>query len=217
MEELDDGGRRSLAAEKHQLTEDRILRATMTAMARRGFSATVDDVAAVAGVSPRTIYRYFDTRDDLVAAGIRGMLKACENPISGLPSVDDDLAGWIDRIALASAERNESIFGAAFWDFARPTPSGSKVIEEARALRRPTRIQWMSGIAALAWTAAGGEDDPPPSLVTTFALALSAFTCHALAADFDYGPAETARFTASMIKERLGAAVDAQGRSLPPT
>jgi AcrR family transcriptional regulator len=203
-------GKLSLAMEKRHLTEDRILQATMRAMAAGGFSVTVDDIAAIAGVSSRTIYRYFDTHDQLVAAGMRGMLKACESPIPGLPPVDEDLDGWIDRIALASAERNVEIFGAAFWDFARPAPSDPEVIREARALRRPTRIQWMTGIAGMAWTAAGGEGEPPLSLVTTFALALSAFTCHALAADFDFGPEETARFMSLMIKERLSAALDAQ-------
>ena len=60
-------------------------------------------------------------------------------------------------------------------------------------------MQWQdpstrAGLSALAWMAAGGEGQPPPSVVTTFALALSAFTFQALAADFDYGPEEVARF-----------------------
>jgi hypothetical protein len=74
-------------------------------------------------------------------------------------------------------------------------------------------MHWMNGLATIAWTAAGGEGEPPPSILATFALALSAFTFYALAADFDYGPEETAHFTASMIKERLTVAVEAQRRS----
>jgi AcrR family transcriptional regulator len=205
-------GQLSLSAEKRQLTEERIVQAAMAAMAEQGISVTIDEIAVKAGVSSRTIYRYYDTRDELVAAGMRGMLKACEKPIPGLPSIDDDLDGWIDGIALASAGRNASIFGATFWDFARPTPSDSKVIEEARALRRPTRLGWMGGIAAMAWTAAGGKGDPPASLVVTFSLALSAFTCHALAADFEYGPEEIAHFTSSLIKERLRVSLDSSRR-----
>jgi AcrR family transcriptional regulator len=208
----EDEGTRNLPREQRQRTEERILAATRAAMVDQGTSVTIDEIAAVAGFSPRTIYRYFDTHDDLIAAGLRGMLKACEDPIVGLPSIDDDLDGWIDGIALASAARNASIFGAAFWDFARPTPFDSSVIEEARALRRPTRMQWMNTLADLAWTAAGGEGAPPPSVVTTLALALSAFTCHALAADFEYGPEEIARCTGSMIKDRLTAEVEEQRR-----
>jgi AcrR family transcriptional regulator len=213
MEAPEDERELSLSAEKRQISEERIVRATMATMAQRGFSVTIDEIAAVAGMSPRTIYRYFDTRDQLIAAGMRGMLKACNQPIPGLPSVTDDLDGWIDRIALTAAARNATIFGAAFWDFARPTPSGSKEIEEAKALRRPTRMEWMNGLSAIAWMAAGGEGEPPASVVTTFALALSVFTLHALVADFGYGPEESAEFAASMIKEHLAAAVDAQRHS----
>jgi AcrR family transcriptional regulator len=203
----------SLAEEKRQLTETRILRATVAAMALRGFSATVDEIAALAGVSARTIYRYFSTHDELIAAGIREGLSTAGQPIVGLPSVKEDLDGWIDRIALEAHVRNATIIGAAFWDVLGPNPSASQQIEEARALRRPARMEWMNGLAAVAWRIAGGKGKPPSSVVTTFALALSAFTSHALAADFDYGPEQTARFAAAMIKEHLNATVAVQGGS----
>jgi AcrR family transcriptional regulator len=200
----------SLAEEKRQLTERRILRATVAAMAQHGFSATVDEIAGLAGVSARTVYRYFATHDELIAAGIREGLHSAGQPISGLPPVKEDLDGWIDRIALEAHVRNASIIGAAFWDVLGPTPSASREIEEARSLRRPARMEWMHGLAATAWKIAGGKGEPPSSLVTTFALALSAFTSHALAADFDYAPEQTARFAADLIKEHLQATVEAQ-------
>jgi AcrR family transcriptional regulator len=215
----EDGGREaaSLAEEKRQLTETRILRATVAAMARHGFSATVDEIAGLAGVSARTVYRYFTTHDELIAAGIREGLSAAGQPISGLPSAKGDLDGWIDRIALEAHVRNATIIGAAFWDVLGPTPSTSEAIEEARTLRRPARMEWMNGLSAIAWKIAGGNGEPPSSVVTTFAVALSAFTSHALAADFDYGPEQTARFAASLIKEHLAAAVAAQRNSSPRT
>ena len=205
-------GELTLSAEKRQLTKERILRATVAAMAERGFAATVDEIAAGAGVSSRTVYRYFATHDQLIAAGIREGLSVAGELISGLPSIEDDLEGWIEGIALEAHIRNATIVGAAFWDVLGPTPSGSKEIEEARALRRPTRIRWMKGLAAIAWMAAGGEGEPPSTVVTTFALALSAFTFNALAADFEYGPEEAARFCASLIKERLIAEVGTRRR-----
>jgi AcrR family transcriptional regulator len=202
----------SLAAEKRQLTEARIRRAAVAAMAQRGFAATVDEIAARAGVSSRTIYRYFATHDQLIAAGIREGLHAAGQPIPGSPSVKDDFDGWIARIALEAHTKNATIVGAAFWDVLGPAPSASKEIEEARALRRPTRTEWMQRLATIAWTAAGGDSEPPSAVVTTFALALSAFTYHAMAADFGYGPEETARFAAEMISERVKAAVAGQSR-----
>jgi AcrR family transcriptional regulator len=214
MEEEEDTGsdEPSLEAEKRQLTRDRILRAAMVAMAQRGFSATVEEIAAVAGLSPRTIYRYFDTHDQLIAEGYGEMLKAVGSIVPDLPSVNDDLDGWIDRIALVAHARNSMIIGAAFWDVFNPARLGSKEIEEATAARRPMRVQWMTGMAFVAWMAAGGQGEPPQSLVVTFALALSAFTTQALAADFDSGPEEVARFAAGMIKDHLAAAVKAQAQ-----
>jgi AcrR family transcriptional regulator len=179
----------------------------MVAMAQRGFSATVEEIAAVAGVSPRTVYRYFDTHDQLIAEGYREILKAVGSIIPDLPSINDDLDGWIDRIAFVSHTRNYMIIGAAFWDVFKPGASGSKEIEEIRAARRPMRMQWMTGIAVVAWMAAGGKGQPPSSLVETIALALSSFTTQGLAADFDYGPEQTAQFAAGMIKDHLAAAL----------
>lgn len=48
--------RSSLAEERQQLTQARIRRAAMEVVARRGFDATVDEIAEVSGVSPRTIF-----------------------------------------------------------------------------------------------------------------------------------------------------------------
>jgi AcrR family transcriptional regulator len=207
----------ALEAEKRQVTRDRILRAATASMAQRGFSVTVEEIAAVAGVSARTVYRYFDGHDQLIAEGYREMLKAVGSIIPDLPSVEDDLDGWIDSIAFVAHTRNSMIIGAAFWDVFKPALSGSKEIEEIRAARRPLRTQWMTGMAFVAWMAAGGKGEPPASLVVTFALALSSFTTQGLAADFDYGPEEAARFAAGMIKDHLAAAIKLQDQSSPST
>ncbi len=137
MAGADGHGVPSLAAEKRQLTERRIRRAAMEVMALRGFSATVDEIADSAGVSSRTIYRYFATHDQLIAAGIEEGLQAAGQPIPGSPSVGDDFDGWLERIALEAHTKNATVVGAAFWDVLGPAPSESKEIEAARALRRP--------------------------------------------------------------------------------
>ena len=48
----------SLQQEKHQFVRDRIRQAAMKVVARRGFDATVEEIAQVSGVSARTIFRY---------------------------------------------------------------------------------------------------------------------------------------------------------------
>ncbi|MEO0961255.1 MAG: TetR/AcrR family transcriptional regulator [Pseudomonadota bacterium] len=47
--------------------QERILTAALELFARRGYQATaVPDIASAAGVATGTIYRYFDTKDDLL-------------------------------------------------------------------------------------------------------------------------------------------------------
>ena len=61
----------SLAGEQRAVARQRILRAAGAALAARGLAATVDDVAEAAGISRRTIFRHFATRDALFVAVIR--------------------------------------------------------------------------------------------------------------------------------------------------
>jgi AcrR family transcriptional regulator len=53
--------------EKKQETRERLRAAAFGLFERRGYDATkIDDVARAAGVSPRTVYRYFPSKADLI-------------------------------------------------------------------------------------------------------------------------------------------------------
>ena len=67
----------SLADEQKQLTRDRIRRAAMVVVARRGFDATVEEIARESGVSPRTIFRHYATQGSLILATVKDMFEAC--------------------------------------------------------------------------------------------------------------------------------------------
>src|SRR5579859_7550827 len=62
------GARRSGLRDKHhELTRELIMRAVVEHLEREGFAEmTVPEVARAAGVSLRTVYRHFPTRDDLL-------------------------------------------------------------------------------------------------------------------------------------------------------
>ena len=197
----------------------------MEVVARRGFDATVQEIADVSGVSPRTIFRHYDSHDRLLAATVKDMFEACGHlPIEGLPRLIDDLDGyleglpraiddldrWLEGVAVTIHTRSARIFGEAFWDIHAPIGKESQALAEVAAIRRQYRLRGVGFLTALAWREAGGTGEPPQDLVLAFALNLSAFTTQALMIDFDQTPAQIGALTAGILKMCLRHSVDAQ-------
>ncbi|MGA2519350.1 MAG: TetR/AcrR family transcriptional regulator [Acidimicrobiales bacterium] len=202
----------SLAEEQQQLTRRRIRAAAMEAVALQGFDATVDEIARLSGVSPRTIFRHYARHDLLILATVRDMFDACgERPIDGLTPPDEDLDGWIDGLCLVVHTRNDEILGEAFWDIHAPHRKVSDTLAEVAVLRRQWRRRGVHHLAGVAWRCAGGSGDPPRDVEMAFALNFSAFTTKALTVDFDKTPAEVAAVTADILKVMLHRAVRREG------
>jgi AcrR family transcriptional regulator len=197
----------------------------MEVVANRGFDATVDEIAHLSGVSPRTIFRHYASHDRLVAADVRDMFEACGRyPIEGLPRIVDDLDGWIDglperfddldawleSLAVTVHTRTARIFGRAFWDIHAPNSTASAVLSELAVFRRQYRLQGVGYLTTVAWRTAGGVGDPPEDLVLAFALNLSAFTTQSLMIDFDKNPTEVGVLTADILIAFVRSAVEDQ-------
>ena len=61
----------SLQARKRQLVQDAIWDAAIDLFGRKGYDeTTVDEIVAAAGVSPRSFFRYFASKSDLMARGV---------------------------------------------------------------------------------------------------------------------------------------------------
>jgi AcrR family transcriptional regulator len=207
----------SLAQERQQLTRSRIRRAAMEVVARRGFDATVEEIAQLSGVSPRTIFRHYKSHDQLIVATVKDMWEACgQRPIEGLPPPGDDLDGWLEGLALTIHTRNAEIIGEAFWDIHATKHKDSEALSEVSDLRREYRVRGVEYLTSLAWRTAGGGGDPPEALVLTFALHFSAFATQALMIDFDQTPAEIGELTADMLKGALARALHEQLAPQPP-
>jgi AcrR family transcriptional regulator len=207
MDEPDRRPPQSLAEEQRDLTRSRIRRAAMKVVARRGFNATLDEVAQVSGVSPRTIFRHYGSHDRLILATVKDIFDECGRPANDL---GDDVDGWLEGLALTIHTRNAEILGYAFWDTHAPHSDSSEVLSEVHTVRRDSRVRGVQYLTRLAWRAAGGEGAPPEGLVSAFALHFSAFTTQALMVDFNQTPAQIAVLCADILKMLLWRAITEQ-------
>ncbi len=198
----------SLAEEQRDLARTRIRRAAQAVLAERGFRATIEEIAAAAGVSSRTVFRHYAGHDQLIAEAVAGIYDELGQPISDLPDPNVDLHGWLAVLSLTAHTRNAKILGRAFWDVRNPDPDVSPAILDALAEQWPKRRRWMNYIVKRSWEAAGGEGSPPRSLVEAFSLQFSAFTTQALAVEFGHTPEQSASLATSILTVTLASAVE---------
>jgi AcrR family transcriptional regulator len=95
-----------------------ILESTLELMRDRGLDLSMEEVAVAAGVGRRTLFRYFDTRADLLAAAIEHIYET-HNFLEYASLVDaGDLEGSMRRIFTRAYVLAEEA-GMALWQLAR--------------------------------------------------------------------------------------------------
>ena len=196
----------SLIDEQREVAQARILRAAGVALAARGLAATVDDVAEAAGISRRTIFRHFATRDALFVAVIRAGVRRYAEQIPA-PPADDDLRGWLVELLTITHRLNASN-GRVFWDLVgvRAEDLSADLALVAQECR-DSRNRFAASVSELMWRARGGPGLPPQWLVDAVAVQLSGFTTQSLAGDAGRSPDEVARVSAQVIEAVLASAV----------
>ncbi|MEU3528972.1 TetR family transcriptional regulator [Streptomyces sp. NPDC038707] len=76
----------TLAQRKRQLVADELTQAALGLLASGGFDAvTVDEIAAAAGVSKRTFFRYFASKEDVVVQFLTGLGEAMREELASRP------------------------------------------------------------------------------------------------------------------------------------
>ena len=199
-------GAPSLADEQREVAKARIMRAAGSVLAARGLAATVDEVAEAAGVSRRTIFRHFATRDALFVTVIRAGIRRYAEQLP-VASPGDDLRDWLAD-ALAVTHRLNARNGRVFWDLvglqvADLSPDLALVAAECR----DSRNRFAASVTELLWRARAGSGEPPRWLVDAVAVQLSGFTTQSLAGDLGRSPEEVARVSAQVIDAALAAAI----------
>jgi AcrR family transcriptional regulator len=197
--------RPSLRDDARSRARARIVEGASAAVARTGLGATVDEIAAQAGVSRRTVFRHFATHDDLITEVARLVGQGVDALVPESPEPGEDLHAWLVAAMVQLHGFIRARVGRAFWDV---YGGAVDLSEEARAevdrviARRRT---FAESLAAGAWRSLGGPGDPPRWVVDTFDIHASGFTTFSLPA---YSPEELGELSARILGVVLAAAVE---------
>jgi AcrR family transcriptional regulator len=194
--------RPTLGEETRAVVRARIVGGAATALAATGFDVTVDDIAAAAGVSRRTVFRHFASHDEVLKAAVGEILDHYDRLMPAEPAPGTDLETWLRQTAVTLHDLNARLMGKAFWDI-HVERSGLWPEERARLRHaQPTQI------ALYAWPLAQGRGRPPAWVVDAFCLQLSGFATNCLG---DYPHEKAALVTARILTAVLTVAVAEAG------
>ncbi len=190
-----------LRARKRAQTREEIIDAALTLFETKGFDgATIDDVAAAADVSPRTVFRYFATKEDLVFFGQDEENRRIVSMLKPVPRGNDAIGAIMAvtrTILLGSGPTSEQLVRSR--RLVRATPSLrayegqlrreiERIVAAALVPARATRAQTLRGrmmaavyVAALdaamsSWMDAGAKGTPVRELDEVESVVDRAFT-----------------------------------------
>jgi AcrR family transcriptional regulator len=191
----------TLAERKRQLVSDELADAALRLLARQGFEqTTVDELAAAAGVSRRTFFRYFASKEDVV---ISSVVLVCEQIIAEVearPEQEPPAVAILEAVKTVTLEdfaenREKSValirhteqipaLRARFAERQDLLRDDLAVVLARRAGRElpVPRDQFAAGLGLLAfagalqhWAASDGREDPAAVLDAAFEEAGKAF------------------------------------------
>ena len=133
----------------------RLLEATCRCLEREGFrGASIAAIAAEAGVSRQTVYRYFSGRDELAKRAIFATAEALQQKISNQVALLADPADVIvEGLVLGLAEIRSHGVLRAIWDTASPDGTVAEIFTH------PTGIAWACRANSRAIELAGWDED----------------------------------------------------------
>jgi len=93
-----------------QRNRDKVLRAARDAFAATGYGVPLDEIAAMAGVGPGTVYRHFPSKEELFEAVVTARLRDLIAAARGLASDPDPgqaLFGFLGRFRQEAAAKRD--------------------------------------------------------------------------------------------------------------
>lgn len=172
-----------LRARKRADTHARIHQAALALFARQGFEATtLDDIARGAGVSRRTLFHYFGSKEDIVLSTKAGLAELIEAAILRRPA-DEPLLAMAEHALTDVAQDFQGPEARALARLIHDTPAlraGDHAKYEAIEQRMAAAMAARKGLSA---------DDLQARVVATAAVGVLRMATETwLAADDDRGP-----------------------------
>ena len=191
----------TLAERKRRLVRDELAEAALRLLARQGFEGTtVDELAAAAGVSRRTFFRYFASKEDVVISSVVVVCEGIVAEVAARPAAEppavaireavktvtmEDFAEDREKsVALIRHTQNIPALRARFaerQDLLRDDLAAVLARRAGRDTIAP-RDQFAAGLGLLAfvgamqfWAASDGHADPAAVLDSAFEEAGQAF------------------------------------------
>jgi len=181
------------------LTRYRVLRSTRPLLAERGLSVSMDDIAEAAGVSRRSLFRHFDSRDALIAAALESAIDDFYGELNNAVDQEGDFQDWLTVLTRHVLTAHTEA-GIAYWQIAAATDSElPPELAVVNQQRRKNRQQVPQAVADIAWRRAGGRPPCPTVVADTFALTISTYTTHSLVADYNLSLDRTVKLAVTVL------------------
>ncbi|WP_433056171.1 TetR family transcriptional regulator [Dactylosporangium sp. CS-033363] len=157
----------SLVERKRQLVRDELAEAALKLVAFQGFEeTTIDQMAAAAGVSRRTFFRYFQSKEDVIIEFLSDLGRKLSEALHARPSSE------APDEALRQALR---VFTDTFWEHPEKSSRLARVTVETPALLGrylERQVAWKQTLTLeLARRMSMGASDLQPSVLVAVAFA----------------------------------------------
>lgn len=163
----------------------RVLRATRPLLAERGLSVSMEDIAEAAGVSRRSLFRHFNSRDELVAEALESVIQIYQEGLGDALSGERNLDEWLTEV-VSTLYRAHRDAGRGMWELTSATDAQlAPPLAAVNRERRATRRQLTGAIARAAWRHGGGRGRCPTVVIDTVALVISTFVVRSMLDDYD--------------------------------
>jgi AcrR family transcriptional regulator len=151
----------SLSEAKRQAGYEHILTAARRVIIEQGLDVTMDQMAEATGVSRRTLFRYFTSRERLI---VEAFTAGMENYAHQLPVFDGERDSWLRETCLAAHRMNIGS-GPGFWALTsrNDLPPELQQLEKSRRARQRAAAR---RVARTLWQASERETNPPEALTS---------------------------------------------------